>query len=65
MMPHKTWEVSGLIVILLVYVWLSWYVLSRAAHSGWKWNYCLGAGIWIAGAGTAILLFLRSARRID
>ncbi|PYP89263.1 MAG: hypothetical protein DMG65_13935 [Candidatus Angelobacter sp. Gp1-AA117] len=65
MMPHKSWEITGLIVILAFYVWVSWYVLSKAAHSGWKWNYCLVAGLWIILAGTAILLFLRSTRRID
>ena len=62
MMPHKGWEISGLAIVLLLYFWMTWYLLDKAAHSGWKWNYCLGAGALIVFAGAAILLFLRSTR---
>ena len=64
MMPHKGWEISGLAIVFLLYFGMAWYLLAKAAHSGWKWNYCLGAGALIMIAGAAILLFLRSTRTI-
>ena len=64
MMPHKTWEISSLAVVLLLYFWMAWHAIAAAARSGWKWYYCLGAGALIVFIGTGIFLFLRHTRTI-
>lgn len=64
MMPHKSWEVGGLIVLLALYFYGAWYGISKAAASGWKWNYCLLAGVLIVAAGVWLIWFLRGTRRI-
>jgi hypothetical protein len=62
MMPAKPWEIGGLIFIFLLYAGGCWYVLAKAAHSGWRWYYCAGAGVFIIGAGICLALFIRSTR---
>ena len=64
MMPHKYWEAGGLIVLLALYFSGIWYGVSKAAASGWKWNYCLIAGVLIVVVGVWLIWFLRGTRRI-
>ena len=63
MMPHKGWEIGGLIVLLGLYFYGVWYGLSKAASSGWKGNYCVVAGVLIIAATGCLFGFLRSTRR--
>ena len=63
MMPHKSWEIGGLAVLLLLYFYGVWPAFSKTANSGWKWNYCLISGVLIIAATAGLLCFLRSTRR--
>ena len=63
-MPHKNWEYAGLVVLFALYVSGVWYAISKLAQSGWKWGYCLGAGVLIVVVTAGIVSWLRSMRRL-
>jgi hypothetical protein len=65
MMPHKHWERGFLLGLFALYGIGAWYAISKTAASGWKWSYCMIAGLLIVAAGSWLVWFLQYMRRLD